>query len=43
MVLTISQFVEAFFIALMLIFLTNPHLLSSVAAGHAVFNLFHLF
>jgi hypothetical protein len=43
MVLTITQFVEAFFIAIMIIFLTSPQLLPGLHAGHQVFSIFNLF
>ncbi len=43
MVLTITQFVEAIFIALMLILLTNPHLMSAFSKSSEVLSFFHWF
>lgn len=43
MVLTITQFVEALFIALVIVFATSPQLLHSLNQGQQVFRLFHLF
>jgi hypothetical protein len=43
MVLTLTQFVEAFFIAIMIIFLTSPQLLPGLHAGHQAFAVFNFF
>lgn len=43
MVLTLTQLIEAFFIALILVLITSPHLLSALSAGHQVSDVFNFF
>ncbi len=43
MALTVTQFVEALCITLLLIFLASPHLFNTAAASQHIVNLFQLF
>lgn len=43
MLLVMTQLLEAFFIAIMLVLVTNPHLISAMTANQHIFSLFHFF
>ena len=43
MVLTLTQFLEAFFVAIMIVLLTSPQLIPSIQSGQSLLQLVHFF